>query len=275
MTELVGGSHHRYPKRADDGCGRQARCGPSGRGPRRVPGDWLRHRRSAGTRRNGQSALLQAGYILIVCCSGESRGDGVGEKGQDGGRLVVRKSIFRAEVRSPEFISDRLQLKVTLELGGRARAVMFVVVYVPTYTKMLLGKVSFLDSPGEGSSGSARARTCILVNGRQHAHGRDGGEKEGFEVRNVKLSAPTAERLSTIMVSDSFNFLPITIGLHCQIRSLAPPSTQLRIRSTGETKNVLTTSSRGNRIETRARRFCSPPTAIPTYLGSQIVTKYM
>ena len=34
------------------------------------------------TRRSGQSALLQAGYV--VYCSGESGGDGEGKKGQGG-----------------------------------------------------------------------------------------------------------------------------------------------------------------------------------------------
>ena len=69
------------------------------------------------TRRSGQSALLQAGYV--VYCSDESGGEGEGKKGQGGVGLAVRKSISRAEARPPEFISDRL-LKVTLELCGRA-----------------------------------------------------------------------------------------------------------------------------------------------------------
>ena len=86
------------------------------------------------TRRSGQSALLQAGYV--VYCSGESGGDGEGKKGQVGVGLAVRKSISRAEARPPEFISDRL-LKVTLELCGRARAVTFVVGYAPTDTQSL------------------------------------------------------------------------------------------------------------------------------------------
>ena len=47
------------------------------------------------------------------------------------------KIVSRAEVRSPEFTNDRL-LKVTLELCGRARAVMFVIGYAPTLT--MLGK---------------------------------------------------------------------------------------------------------------------------------------
>ena len=41
-------------------------------------------------RRSGQSALLQAGYV--VYCSGKSGGGGEGKKGQDGVGLAVRKS---------------------------------------------------------------------------------------------------------------------------------------------------------------------------------------
>ena len=91
-------------------------------------------------RRSGQSALLQAGYV--VYCSGESGGDGEGKKGQGGVGLAVRKSISRAESRPPEFISDRL-LKVTLELCGRAQAVTFVVGYAPTDTQSLRKKNAF------------------------------------------------------------------------------------------------------------------------------------
>ena len=92
------------------------------------------------TRRSDQSALLQAGYV--VYCSGESRGDGEGEKGQGGVGLAVRKSISYAEARSPEFSSDML-LKVTLELCGRARAVTFVVGYAPTDTYSIGKKNAF------------------------------------------------------------------------------------------------------------------------------------
>ena len=92
------------------------------------------------TRRSGQSALLQAEYV--VYCSGESGGDGEGKKGQGGVGLAVRKSISRAEARPPEFISDRL-LKVTLELCGRARAVTFVVGYAPTDPQPLRKKNAF------------------------------------------------------------------------------------------------------------------------------------
>ena len=92
------------------------------------------------TRRSGQSALLQAVYV--VYCSGESGGDGEGKKGQGGVGLAVYKSIPRAEARPPEFIRDRL-LKVTLELCGRARAVTFVVGYASTDTRSVGKKNAF------------------------------------------------------------------------------------------------------------------------------------
>ena len=65
---------------------------------------------------------------------------------------------------------------------------------------------------------------------------RDRGDGN-LGVRNVKLSVPMIETLSTIMVSDSFHFLT-TMGLQCLMRSSASPRTQHRIRSTGEAKNV-------------------------------------
>ena len=80
------------------------------------------------TRRSGQSAFSQAGYL--VYCSGECGGENGGKKGQGGVGLAVRNSITRA-ARPPKFISDRL-LKVTLGLRGRAKAVTFVVAYAPT-----------------------------------------------------------------------------------------------------------------------------------------------
>ena len=80
------------------------------------------------TRRSGQSAFSQASYL--VYCSGECGGENDGKKGQGGVGLAIRNSITRA-ARPPEFISDSL-LKVTLELGGRAKAVTFVVAYAPT-----------------------------------------------------------------------------------------------------------------------------------------------
>ena len=81
------------------------------------------------TRRSSQSALLQAVYVTNY--SDESGADGEGKKAQSRVRLALRKSISRAEARSPEFIGDRL-LKVRLELCGRGRAVTLVVGYEPT-----------------------------------------------------------------------------------------------------------------------------------------------
>ena len=102
------------------------------------------------TRRSGQSSLLQAGYV--VYCSDESGDDGGRKKSQGGVGVAVRKSISCAEVRSPEFISDRL-LKVRLGSCRRARAVTFVVGYAPTDTQYL------------------------CVGGRQRAHGTEGRGK--------------------------------------------------------------------------------------------------
>ena len=100
---------------------------------------------SSVCRKRGVAAILlffKLDNIYVVYCSGESGGDGEGEKGQSGFVLVVRKSIFRAEARPPEFINDRL-LKVTLELCGRARVVTFVVGYAPTDTQYVVKKHAF------------------------------------------------------------------------------------------------------------------------------------
>ena len=66
-------------------------------------------------RRSGQSAAMNP----------EATGEGE-KRGQRGVELAVRKIISGAEVRSPEFISDRLR-NVTLGLCGRARAVTFII----------------------------------------------------------------------------------------------------------------------------------------------------
>ena len=95
------------------------------------------------TRRSGQSALLQAEYV--VYCRGESGGDGEGKKSQGGVGLAVRKSLSGAEAQPPEFISDRL-LKVTVKLCDRARAVTFVVGYAPTDTQSI-GKENLSGQP--------------------------------------------------------------------------------------------------------------------------------
>ena len=94
------------------------------------------------TRRSGQSAFSQAGYL--VYCSGVCGGENGGKKGEGGVGLAVRNSITRA-ARPPEFISDRL-LKVTLELRGQAKAVTFVVAYAPTEPQNANNKHAFWTS---------------------------------------------------------------------------------------------------------------------------------
>ena len=94
------------------------------------------------TRRSGQSAFSQAGYL--VYCSDTCGGENGGKKGQGGVELAVRNSITRA-ARPPEFISDRL-LKVTLELRGRAKAVTFFVTCAPTETQNARNKHAFWTS---------------------------------------------------------------------------------------------------------------------------------
>ena len=94
------------------------------------------------TRRSGQSAFGQAGYL--VYCSGKCGGENGGKKGQGGVGLAVKNSITRA-ARPPEFISDRL-LKDTLELRGRANAVTFVVGYAPTEPQNVNNKHAFWTS---------------------------------------------------------------------------------------------------------------------------------
>ena len=128
------------------------------------------------TRRSGQAALLQAGYD--VYCSGESGGDGEQKKGQGGIGLAVRKSIPRAGVRPPEFISDRL-LKVTLELCGRARAVTFVVGYAPTDTQSVGEKNAFWTALKRVvKEVPEHEQLFVLMDANAHT-GRRGGGKLG------------------------------------------------------------------------------------------------
>ena len=75
------------------------------------------------TRRRGQSALLQAGYAVTAAVSPETKGEWKRAKME---LDWISTRVLSGSIRSPELISDRL-LKVTLGLGGRARAVAFVV----------------------------------------------------------------------------------------------------------------------------------------------------
>ena len=130
------------------------------------------------TRRSGQSALLQAGYV--VYCSGESGGDGEGTKGQGGVGLAVRKSISRAEARPPEFISDRL-LKVTLELCSRVRAVTFVVRYAPTDTQYLRKNNAFWTALERVVKEVPEHEQLFVLMEANARTGRRGGGKLGSE----------------------------------------------------------------------------------------------
>ena len=109
------------------------------------------------TRRDGQSQLRQAGYV--VYCSGACGDKGGGKKGQGGVGLAIRESITRAVVRPPEFINERL-LKVTLKLHGRASAVSFVVAYGPTEC-----------TRDESKKGGAQARKVVCTDGFQRSDG--------------------------------------------------------------------------------------------------------
>ena len=86
------------------------------------------------THRNGHSSFTQARYLMY--CSGECSGENGGKKGQSGVGLAIRTFITRTAC-PPEFISDRL-LRVTLELRGRAKAVMFLRRMPPLKHRMLV-----------------------------------------------------------------------------------------------------------------------------------------
>ena len=87
-----------------------------------------------------------------IYCSGESGGDWGERKGQGDVRLAIRNFISRAEARSPELISSRLQ-KVTLELCGRGRAVTFVVGYSQANTQAVEKQYAFGTSLGRVVNG--------------------------------------------------------------------------------------------------------------------------
>ena len=130
------------------------------------------------TRRSGQSALLQAGYV--VYCSGESGGEGEGKKGQGGVGLAVCNSISRAKARPPELISDRL-LKVTLKLCGRARAVTFVVGYAPTDTQSVGKKNAFWTALERVVREVPENEQLFVLMDANARTGRRGGGKLGSE----------------------------------------------------------------------------------------------
>ena len=124
------------------------------------------------TRRSGHSVFSQAGYS--VYCSGECGGESGGKKRQGGIGLAVRTSIKRA-ARPPEFISDRL-LKVILELHGRAKAVMFLVVYAPTETQNASNKHAFCTSSDKAVEEVHRYKQLFVL---MDANARTGRREKG------------------------------------------------------------------------------------------------
>ena len=216
------------------------------------------------TRRSGQSALLQAGYL--VYCSGESGGEGGAKKGQGGVGLAVRKSISRAEARPPEFISDRL-LKVTLELRGRARAVTFVVGYTPTDTQSVGKKNAFWTALENIVKEVPERKQLFVLMDANVRTGRRGGGKLGSEECKA-LGAYGRDTLNDNgerLLSFSANH-----GLALLNTFFSTAENAISHTFNGRGKrciNYILTRQRDRK--TRAGCYCVPPTVIPTYLGPQ------
>ena len=147
-------------------------------GPRRVPRDGA----SSVCRKLDVAASLFFFKLesYVIYCSGESGGDGEGKKGQGGVGQAVRTSIPRAESRLPEFISDRL-LKLTPELCGRARAVTFVVGYVPTDTQSVEKKHAFWTALERVAKEVPEHEQLFALMDAHVRTGRRGGGKLGSE----------------------------------------------------------------------------------------------
>ena len=216
------------------------------------------------TRRSGQSALLQAGYV--VYCSGESGGDGEGKKGQGGVGLVVRKSISRTEARPPEFISDRI-LKVTLELCGRARAVTFVVGYAPTDTQFVGRKNAFWTALERAVKEVPEHEQLFVLMDANARTGRRGGGKLGSEECKFRgtYGRDTLSNNGERLLSFSPNH---ELALLNAFFSTAKNAISHTFNGRG-TKIIDYILTRQQDKKTRAGCYCAPPTVIPTYLGSQ------
>ena len=117
-----------------------------------------------------------------MCCSGECGEENGGKKGQGGIGLAVRTSITRP-ARPPEFISDRL-LKVTLELRGRAKAVMFFVAYAPTEAHNASNKHAFWTTLDRAVKDVPRHEQLLVLTGANARTGR--GEKGGLGSKDNK-----------------------------------------------------------------------------------------
>ena len=88
----------------------------------------------------------------------------------------------------------------------------FVVGYAPTDTQYVGKKHAFWTALERVVKEVQEHEQLFVLMDANARAGRRGGGSWG--VRRVKFSVPTAEILSTIMVSDSFHFLSI-VDLHC------------------------------------------------------------
>ena len=110
----------------------------------------MRRHRSAGDPPQRTLGLHPDWLPGVLQC--ECGGENGGKKRQGGVGLAVKTSITRG-ARPPEFISGRL-LKITLELRGRAKAVMVFVAYAPTETQNASDRQTcFLDDLGQSYGG--------------------------------------------------------------------------------------------------------------------------
>ena len=102
------------------------------------------------TRRSGQSALVETGYV--VNCSGE----GGGKKGQGGVGLAIRRHIIRAQKHSPEGDARIVRSSQSCHV---------CCCVCPNRHSNCFKKALFLDSFGQGREGGARTRTAVCVDG--------------------------------------------------------------------------------------------------------------
>ena len=186
-------------------------------------------------RRSGQSAFRQAGYP--VYCSGECGGENGGKKGQGGVGLAVRTSITRA-ARPPEFSSDRL-LKVTLELRGRAKVVTFFVAYAPTETQNTSNKHAFRTTLDRAVEEVPKdEQLFVLMDANVRTRRREEGGGWGARIKNISVSTVVEILLIT---TENYCYPSLTTKL-LGTRSLAHERVVYHTFSTGEAKNVSTTS---------------------------------
>ena len=91
----------------------------------------------------------------------------------------------------------------------------FIVGYSPTDIKAIGKNNTFWRALDKVVKEVPEHKQLFVLMDPNARTGRKGGGRLGndFGVRDIKFSAPTVDTLSTIMVSDSFHFLPM-MGLH-------------------------------------------------------------